>query len=294
MPALLTARRSVRPAAFTLIELLVVIAIIAILAAILFPVFAQAREKARASACLSNQKQVGMGLLQYEQDNDEALPASWYIGGGVSSPTGAYKWMDAVYPYVKSEAVFNCPDEDFPFTVTGAEAGTYDKYTYYKNLAAGDKTFRYGSYSINAAYRYDGNAQGPGGLYQKGIAISDIAMPASTIWVADGNVAAVGASGVSSGSTYLFGWSCLTSSTKSSWANCTSTQPQVLKGPNGIINTNITPPEIDHLCPRHQGFSNVIYCDGHSHPVTPDQIAATQITSGKLAGYIGAFIIQNH
>ncbi len=90
---------------FTLIELLVVIAIIAILAAILFPVFAQAREKARQTACLSNTKQIGMGIYQYVQDYDEMLP---YGGNNVA---GGYapRWYRMVYPYVKNVGVYHCP-----------------------------------------------------------------------------------------------------------------------------------------------------------------------------------------
>src|SRR5574337_570391 len=94
--------------AFTLIELLVVIAIIAILAAILFPVFARARDKARQATCMSNLKQIGLALMQYEQDYDEANPGVWFgpiSGVPWSHPSDAttfYKWMDAVYPYVKN------------------------------------------------------------------------------------------------------------------------------------------------------------------------------------------------
>lgn len=92
---------------FTLIELLVVIAIIAILAAILFPVFAAAREKARQTACMSNMKQIGLAFLQYEQDYDETVPNGPY--------TLAYAfgvgWASDIYPYVKSTEVFLCPDD---------------------------------------------------------------------------------------------------------------------------------------------------------------------------------------
>src|SRR6266496_6660930 len=97
--------------AFPLIELLVVIAIIAILAAILFPVFAKAREKARQTACMSNLKQIGLALVQYSQDWDESHPGVWFgpaSAGAWSQPSNAnlyYKWMDAIYPYVKNEQV---------------------------------------------------------------------------------------------------------------------------------------------------------------------------------------------
>src|SRR5579875_2484077 len=92
---------------FTLIELLVVIAIISILAAILFSVFAQAREKARQISCASNERQIGLAMLQYTQDNNETLTCSYYGSATADSDQGAnYKWMDAVFPYVKNEQVF--------------------------------------------------------------------------------------------------------------------------------------------------------------------------------------------
>jgi prepilin-type N-terminal cleavage/methylation domain-containing protein/prepilin-type processing-associated H-X9-DG protein len=106
---------------FTLIELLVVIAIIAILAAILFPVFAKAREKARQITCVSNEKQLGLAIIQYVQDNDELMPI------GTEKGIGAYPfgegWGGSIQPYVKSTGVYVCPDDSTSTTQT-APAGS--------------------------------------------------------------------------------------------------------------------------------------------------------------------------
>ena len=90
---------------FTLIELLVVIAIIAILAAILFPVFARAREKARQTSCLSNVKQIALALHMYAQDYDELLSTAW----NSLDDAPDYFWYDMIAPYIMNEQVFTCP-----------------------------------------------------------------------------------------------------------------------------------------------------------------------------------------
>lgn len=131
-----------KPTAFTLIELLVVIAIIAILAAILFPVFAQAREKARATTCISNQKQISTGLLMYIQDYDECYPLSfgklagsgWVWSVGFNFPSdwdtpadpawdlqSSCAWANSVQPYVKNYGIFRCPsaNQDLELTANG-------------------------------------------------------------------------------------------------------------------------------------------------------------------------------
>ena len=94
---------------FTLIELLVVIAIIAILAAILFPVFQKVRENARRASCESNEKQIGIAFTQYEQDGDEQTPGSTQWG---------YGWAEKIQPFVKAKGVFQCPDDTHPASLT--------------------------------------------------------------------------------------------------------------------------------------------------------------------------------
>jgi prepilin-type N-terminal cleavage/methylation domain-containing protein/prepilin-type processing-associated H-X9-DG protein len=110
--------RPLQSSGFTLIELLVVIAIIAILAAILFPVFAQAREKARQSACLSNQKQLGTALMMYVQDYDETFPNRRFEPFGTAADFSDYdqnSWRSVIQPYVKNTQILECasnPDRD--------------------------------------------------------------------------------------------------------------------------------------------------------------------------------------
>jgi prepilin-type N-terminal cleavage/methylation domain-containing protein/prepilin-type processing-associated H-X9-DG protein len=97
---------------FTLIELLVVIAIIAILAAILFPVFAQARAKARGVSCLSNVKQLGSAFHMYTQDYDETCPSMWG-GSGACQPSGqncSWEWWYGLHPYIKNITMLYCPE----------------------------------------------------------------------------------------------------------------------------------------------------------------------------------------
>lgn len=120
-----------RASAFTLIELLVVIAIIAILAAILFPVFAKARENARRSSCQSQMKQIGLGLLQYTQDYDERLPN---VGVDTYADTGY--WQGAIQAYVKSTQIFKCPSN--PSTKHAATAAGVQFTNSYSANALGD------------------------------------------------------------------------------------------------------------------------------------------------------------
>jgi len=156
---------------FTLIELLVVIAIIAILAAILFPVFATAREKARQTTCLNNEKQIGLAIMQYVSDYDEFYPMSNWGGGTTAYSGPTYSWRMEVYPYVQTNRVFQCPS----VTTTAQDVSGY----------AGSTVSFYEHYSCNwyIMRAYDGClSPGTNGVPVP-ICISQVPSPASTLMV---------------------------------------------------------------------------------------------------------------
>lgn len=173
---------------FTLIELLVVIAIIAILAAILFPVFARAREKARQTACLSNARQIGTAILSYVQDYDERTPQNWH--GNCGGPYG-WDWMEVSQPYSKNWQIYNCP--------SGNWGGGPDD-MFLQSCALGlrrSQVGRRGGYGLNSGRIEpafpDQQDNGPGGnsnWWSKKLAI--ISMPAGVIMVAEVHNNAVG------------------------------------------------------------------------------------------------------
>ena len=149
---------------FTLIELLVVIAIIAILAAILFPVFAKAREKARQTSCLSNTKQIMLAVLQYCQDYDETMPSN-----NIASTPPNY-FGDEIAPYCKNTQMFTCPSAT-------------------SKLVLGDAWNNPGSYTINNMGTYDATVNGPCmfGSSNGGVKIATISFPSQLIVLGDGN-----------------------------------------------------------------------------------------------------------
>ena len=208
---------------FTLIELLVVIAIIAILAAILFPVFARARESARRANCMSNLKQIGLGIMMYTQDYDERYPprlvGTWgtpasYIkqtnpampGYLFSTSDGGHgghwvTWMDVIYPYTKSTQIFVCPSVNNGITSGGPAYPSY-------------------GYSVYMAY----NAPGPP-THISGITLSAVNAPAQSMMCMDYNTPY---------------------SIYAEWQD----------GQNWLRTS-------DPRVVRHLGGANVLFCDGH-------------------------------
>lgn len=154
---------------FTLIELLVVIAIIAILAAILFPVFAKAREKARQITCASNEKQIGLAVMQYVQDFDERMPST-RMGAGNN-------WQVTLQPYIKSYQVFTCPSNPRNSTLMNDGANS--------NPGGTSKTM----VSYAAPEEIVPNGAAFGAQEAAGPAISDFPAPSQTIMVCEGNTA---------------------------------------------------------------------------------------------------------
>jgi len=157
---------------FTLIELLVVIAIIAILAAILFPVFARAREKARQASCQSNEKQLTLGFLMYAQDYDERLPGqiTWTNSGT------EYTWHSKIFPYIKNVPVYTCPSGPDQGAMNEPAVEPPGGDTWWVPDALNGIRCGYG-YNLALGWGY--------GHYPSGAALGQIQFPAETMLLGD-------------------------------------------------------------------------------------------------------------
>jgi prepilin-type N-terminal cleavage/methylation domain-containing protein/prepilin-type processing-associated H-X9-DG protein len=254
-----------RPRAFTLIELLVVIAIIAILAAILFPVFAQARDKARQTACLSNTKQVALALYQYVQDYDEVLPM-----GGWSIGTESSRWSVDIQPYLKSRDVFVCPSQSdfFPRGYTGLPSG-------YRPTPRGG-----GAYGINwNLTRHISSPTSTTGV----LGLAEIPSPAGTFLVVEGancnNAAApAGVTGNQNPET----WHKLALE-PSDWGIA---PPTNYTGTSYLYDTDDSGGNNRRRpVARHAGGLNVVYCDGHAKWSRIEQFLGRCPSNSNKVGY---------
>lgn len=274
-------RESQHRRAFTLIELLVVISIIALLAAILFPVFSRARDNARRSSCQSNLKQIGLGLLQYTQDYDETMTRSHYVsfgGGGSNWYEGSlhpdttsvdasgnqkrkYHWMDAVYPYVKNLQIFVCPSATPKSIVPGSVNTGYDSVNRFRRYGGATPTSPggkvYGSYGINAMYygtqgNYTDRVHAP-----VGSKLSTIVKPAETVLVTEGNGGP------------FFG---LGQPDNGVMVTTTSLTPRIFRPQNGFDEQGFA----SSIVERHFEFTNILYCDGHVKSRKVDEFLATR------------------
>ena len=260
----LAGRARERRFAFTLIELLVVIAIIAILAAILFPVFAQAREKARQATCLSNLKQLGLAGLQYCQDYDEInVPSetNFALIAGVQYYT---PWQDLLYPYVKSLDVYNCPSH-----VPGAGWIDYDTFAL-GNFPANGTVNPNGAYAINHDY-YDDTILGSRANHSPaGQPSSKVADPTGTVWINE------------AWPTNAFMWEDCAGGGGTAFNNPTVGQASPGSSTYWLYSTT---GNCDYVWPYHQGRFDILFCDGHTKTQSATDLSRVSATSGAFAEF---------
>jgi prepilin-type N-terminal cleavage/methylation domain-containing protein/prepilin-type processing-associated H-X9-DG protein len=260
--------------AFTLIELLVVIAIIAILAAILFPVFAQAREKARGISCLSNIKEQGLAVIMYTQDYDELFPVTTFYDFTSNYTTDS--WPARIAPYIKNFGIFWCPSDS---------NGSYPRVT---NTGFGSAMSYAGNSLMGGAHLTDNTSVGVFGLAQvtiwgsswfpnsSGISQAAMTYPAATIAigeilsrdVANPNdaFAWLGANTEWTWPTNLVLWDC-----SPLGGDCFYNNGSMI--PDGTISSTIPYPngKSGGISTQHTGQSNFVFADGHAKSMKPEQ-----------------------
>jgi prepilin-type N-terminal cleavage/methylation domain-containing protein/prepilin-type processing-associated H-X9-DG protein len=235
---------------FTLIELLVVIAIIAILAAILFPVFARAREKARQASCQSNAKQIGLGILMYVQDYDETMPCCTTWGNTQLWTWDWHKdftWAQAIHPYVKNWQVHVCPSDVNAHQGAGTSGQELEW-----NLGLST------DYGLN--YMYLSPMNGTPCPFWKGIKLSRVGRPAQCIMIVDSIWDMVGGAPSGGGNWYVEAPSYCRSTT-GCWYGGWNLNPSSWMCYGGVW-------------PRHNGMANVGFTDGHVKSLNIPAIAA--------------------
>ncbi len=273
---------------FTLIELLVVIAIIALLAAILFPVFASAREKARQTTCLSNEKQLGLGILQYTQDYDEAWPSGIGHGPSCVPSTGAgctvldgAGWAGQVYTYVKSINVYTCPDD---LTIPNPYAGTTCSYGFNANLSQSPSMANAASpyyYASNPIPNFVSTAKLQSSaktvlLYEAaGVSANILEKPGVTNYFQSGGglfsgLDAASQSGVDAQNNYY---------DSGAYLGGYGVPATGYLGNPAHVYTLLSPNRLgtDPTVGRHTMFSNYLMCDGHAKA-----LVGAQVSPGKI------------
>ncbi len=259
-------RTSRKTSGLTLIELLVVIATIAILAAILFPVFANARAKARQTTCLNNEKQLGLALMQYVQDFDNTYPHAYYASNTPVCP----HWMDMVYPYVKTKEAYICPERAFDPTNMGNE-----DYQPIINNVWQTRAYKYGTYYMNNAYSASTSypdVQSPVGTQESKILATDATVliaeaPFPYGWKGGGDNV-YGNDGMINFPASYSSTSCNDANmAKTTWVNMDNNPPDVeYQGNNRTHQVLVMP---------HFGRTNIVFCDGHVKSMAGTDLFAT-------------------
>lgn len=232
-----TVKKKLKPRGFTLIELLVVIAIIALLAAILFPVFGRARENAKRTTCLSNMRQITLAVAQYSQDYDDHLPI---VGSYTNPGTLVTPWFHRLVPYTKSSQVFRCPSDTSPVA------------NRYQNAIPAAEQFPTSyAVSVYSTIYLDGSTSI---LNVSGLNLSSVVLPSTTVYMAEGGATSGGGGGV------------LLDSEDRAVTNKSGCPLLDLPHGGGATGTD---PNYCGPNPRHMGTAVVAFYDGHVKAMSP-------------------------